>query len=134
MSYVYTNIYMSYQGRNEPKWGPATEKLSRLADDDFYRALAATPRRRLLYFLLNDDKKTTGELAHALATWDKSTDESSSVNGQTDIYLELIHNHLPVLSRAELISYDSDEEVVSVESLDPFIVDIIRCSVEISPE
>ena len=45
----------------------------RLADDQFYRALAATHRRRLLYHLLDETEGTVAEIATVLGGWEATT-------------------------------------------------------------
>lgn len=103
----------------------------RLSDDQFYRALCSTQRRRLLYYLLDEEASSVGTIATVLTGWD--TTETGAVMAPEDRRRHLIalkHNHLPRLAEADLIAYDPQNETVSIESLDPFVREIIRRSVE----
>lgn len=103
----------------------------RLAEEQFYRALAAPPRRRLLYYLITEDDSTVEELATVLSGWKATTTGTMQTSAdRSGIRLRLVHNHLPRLAEAGLIDYDSDDASVQLASLHPRVVDIIRQSVE----
>lgn len=110
----------------------ATEGLSpRLAEDQFYQALASTHRRRLLYCLVENGESTVGNLASVLSGWEVTT--TGTMYTQSDrsaIVLQLVHNHLPQLDDADLVSYDADAKTVQLEPLHPQVREIIRQSVE----
>lgn len=92
---------------------------SRLVDSEFYRALAATERRRLLQVLLDGEEYAVDEVADVLRE-----------DADTRFRLKLRHIHLPLLDKAGLISYDHERRTVELRSLDPFIEDLIRWSVD----
>ena len=103
----------------------------RLADDQFYRALAATHRRRLLYHLLDETEGTVAEIATVLGGWEATT--GGTMHTPTDrakLRVQLEHNHLPRLDDAGLIDYDPQSDSVRIESLHPQVADIVRRSVE----
>lgn len=104
---------------------------ARLAEDQFYRALASSHRRRLLYYLRETDESTVEELASVLSGWEATT--TGTMHTRSDrsaIRLQLLHNHLPLLADAELIDYDSDTGTVQLESLHRGVTDVIERSVE----
>jgi DNA-binding transcriptional ArsR family regulator len=108
-----------------------TDAPSRLADDQFYRALAATPRRRLLSVLLDGEERTVDELATVLAGWD-ATDSGGMATPEDHerVAVELVHAHLPLLDDAGLVAHDRDDDTVSLEGVEPAVDDLIRRSVE----
>ena len=75
-----------------------------LADDELYRALAATDRRRVLYSLLTTGPASPDQLATLLAGW-QSTDSGRLVTAaDRDRRLtELVHVHLPLLDRKSVV-------------------------------
>lgn len=110
----------------------ATEGLSpRLAEDQFYQALASTQRRRLLYCLVENGENTVGDLASVLSGWEvTATGTMYTQSDRSAIVLQLLHNHLPRLDDADLIAYDADAKTVQLEPLHPRVREIIRQSVE----
>ena len=103
----------------------------RLADDQFYQALASLQRRRLLYYLLEEEHQTVEELTTVISGWEATT--TGAMITQTDranLHLELIHNHLPRLADAGLIDYEPPDDVVTLRPLHPQVKDIIRQSIE----
>lgn len=106
----------------------------RLAEDQFYRALAATQRRRLLYHLLAEKESTVEELATVLSGWEATTTGTMrTAADRSKLRLTLVHNHLPRLAEAGLIDYEPPDEAVQLTSLHPQVADIIRLSVEAEP-
>lgn len=109
-----------------------TERLSRLSDDQFYRALSSTQRRRIMYILLDKSEKTVSEIATELAEWEggnESTMETPTDQGQ--IVTALIHQHFPLLAEADMVAYDRETRRATIKPLDPFIRDLIRWSVDV---
>lgn len=103
----------------------------RLADDQFYRALASTQRRRALSFLLEETESTVDELAAALAGWDAAASGTMATpDDHETIAIRLVHAHLPLLAEAGLVDYGPDRETVRIEPLDDGVADLIRRSVE----
>ena len=103
----------------------------RLSDDQFYRALCSVHRRRALYYLLDNPDSTVEEIATVLCGWEASSVGTMKTPAdRSDALLILLHNHLPRLADAELIDYDPQNGIVHLESLHPFVTDIIRQSVE----
>ena len=103
----------------------------RLAEDQFYRALAAPQRRRLLYYLLAENESAVEELATVLSGWKATTTGTMHTSADwSELRLTLVHNHLPRLAEAGLIDYDPDDGSVQLTSLHPRVADIIRQSVE----
>lgn len=106
----------------------------RLADDQFYRALASTHRRRLLYYLLETTESTVEELASVLGGWEVTTGGTMQTPAdRSELRLELMHVHLPRLADAGLIAYDPDEGTVELEPLHPRVADLVRGSIESGP-
>ncbi len=103
----------------------------RLADQQFYRALAAPQRRRLLYYLLAEKESTVEELATVLSGWQATiTGTMHTSADRSEIRLTLVHHHLPQLDEAGLIDYDPCDGSVEIASLHPRVTDIVRQSVE----
>lgn len=124
---------MGELGEDPAQRAQATEEgvAPRFAEDQFYQALAATPRRRLLYSLVEDEESTVEELAAILGDWEVTKTETTHTPAdRTEIRLQLLHNHLPRLAEAGLIEYDRDTGTVQLDSLHPQTTDLIRQSVE----
>lgn len=103
----------------------------RLADDEFYRALASSHRRRSLYYLLEHGESTVAELASVLSGWEATETGAMYTSGdRSAIRLQLLHSHLPQLAEAGLIAYDSGGDAVRLEELHPRVADVIRQSAE----
>jgi len=101
----------------ERNWEERQTEASRLADSQFYRALAATERRRVLHVLLDMEACTVDELAEALG---EGTD--------SQLRPKLRHVHLPLLDEAELVSYDHECRTVTLAPLESLIEELIRLS------
>lgn len=115
----------------DPEQTQAGNLTSRLAEDQFYRALASVHRRRLLYHLLENGESTVEELSSVLSGWELTPGEKMSTpTDRSAIRLRLLHNHLPRLVDADLIAYDADAGIVQLESVHPRVMEVIRQSVE----
>lgn len=109
----------------------AGEPSPRLAEDEFYRALASVRRRRLLYHLLESGESTAEELASVLSGWEvSSTGTMYTQADRSGVLVELLHNHLPQLADAGLTTYEPDTGTVQLASVQPRFKEIIRQSVE----
>lgn len=100
------------------------------ARDEFYRALAATPRRRILYCLLGESRRSVEELATVLTGWEAT--DRSTMGTQEDRQkwlLALAHQHLPVLAAADLLRYDRERGRVELAAVSPRVADVVRWSV-----
>lgn len=110
--------------------GEQREYPSRLAEDQFYRALASRRRRRVLYYLLETTDNTVEELATVLSGWEAATTGAIQTPAdRSEIHLELVHNHLPQLADAGLITREPNADTVRLDPIDPQIADLIRRSV-----
>jgi DNA-binding transcriptional ArsR family regulator len=92
-----------------------------VAEDAFYRALAAGPRRRLLAYLLEHGTATRDDLASMLVGWE--TTETGGFSGPDDhqrTVIALEHVHLPLLDDAGLIDYDDETTEVTLDLDDPW--------------
>lgn len=112
-------------GREErPRTAP------RLANSEFYRALASARRRRLLYTLLERGECSVGEAATVLTGWDLADSGGmGSPDDRRQVVLSLQHVHLPMLSEAGLVSFDREANAVALQPLEPPVADLIRRSV-----
>lgn len=109
----------------------AGEPPPRLAEDQFYRALASTQRRRLLYHLLESGESTAAELASVLSSWEVgSTGTMYTQADRSKILVELLHSHLPQLADAGLITYDPDTGTVQLSSVQPQVREMVRQSIK----
>lgn len=119
-------------------WGVREEHprtAPRLADSEFYRALASTRRRRLLYTLLDRGECSVSEAATVLTGWDLADSGGmASPDDRRQVMLSLQHVHLPVLTEAGLVTFDREADVVALEPLEPPVSDLIRRSVESARE
>lgn len=103
----------------------------RLAEDQFYQALADTQRRRVLYYLLAENETTVEELATVLSGWGATTTGTMyTASDRSELRLTLFHSHLPALDEAGLIDYDPDAGLVELASLHHRVADVIHRSVE----
>jgi len=110
----------------------AVETSSRLADDAFYRALAATQRRRVLSLLSDETELTVEELATLLTGWDATeTNKMATPADRETTIIELVHIHLPLLAECDLVSYDAENATVSIEPLSETVVDLINESIDV---
>jgi len=101
----------------ERNWEERQTEASRLADSQFYRALAATERRRILRVLLDREACTVDEVVEALG---ESTD--------SQLRAKLRHIHLPLLEDVGLVNYDQECQTVTLAPLEPLIEELIRLS------
>jgi len=111
-----------------------TTSTAQLSDDTLYEALASENRRRTVFFLLDEKETTVETLATVLAGW--AADETGSMSSPADrdqIRIELVHNHLPRLEAAGLVSYDAQEGDIRITSLDPLLAALISKSVDSEP-
>jgi len=111
-----------------------TTSTAQLSDDTLYEALASEDRRRTVFFLLDEKETTVETLATVLAGW--AADETGSMSSPADrdqIRIELVHNHLPRLEAAGLVSYDAQEGDIRITSLDPLLAALISKSVDSEP-
>lgn len=110
---------------------PTEETLPpRLADDEFYAALASRRRRRTLHYLLEAGESTVEDLATVLCGWEATT--TGTMQRPADRSrrrTELRHRHLPRLADAGLIDYDRDDGSVSLDTLHPRVAEVVRRSV-----
>jgi len=103
----------------------------RLAEDQFYRALASRRRRRVLYYLLETTDSTVEELATVLSGWEAATTETMQTpTDRSAIHLDLVHSHLPRLADSGLVTYEPNAGTVQLDPIDPQVAQIIRQSVE----
>ncbi|MCY4733008.1 hypothetical protein KY092_21000 [Natronomonas gomsonensis] len=109
---------------------PVEDLPPRLAEDEFYRALASSKRRRLLSYLLETTDSTVDELASVLSGWEATaTGTMRTQRDRLNRRIELIHVHLPLLANTGLIEYDPATGSVELESISPPVADIIRQSI-----
>ena len=111
---------------------PVDDTVTGLSDDRLYRALSSTQRRRLLYVLFVEEESTVEHLGTILTGWE--TTETGTMAGPAErerAIVELRHRHLPVLDETGLVTYDDDNQRVSIECLDPAVRDLVCQSVEI---
>jgi len=117
-------------GKSDSNQPLAEEPPPRLADSQFYRALAAKRRRRVLYYLLETNRSSVEELATVLCGWEATSGETMQTTGdRRECLIVLSHNHLPKLAEAGLVEYNPTTGSVRVDSLHPQIEDIIAQSV-----
>jgi hypothetical protein len=106
------------------------EPSPRLADDQFYRALASHERRRVLYYLLEETDSTVEGLATVLSGWEATTTGTMQTPENRSRHLiRLKHNHLPRLADAGLIEYTPQTGAVRLDSPHPQVAAIIRQSI-----
>jgi DNA-binding transcriptional ArsR family regulator len=121
----------SQESRQQANYVPKDDIPSRLAEDEFYDAMAVSQRRRLLYYLLAEGESSVEELTTVLSGWEATTTGSMQTSAEwSDLRLTLVHNHLPRLTAAGLVTHDPDNDTVEIASLHPRVVTIIRQSVE----
>ena len=108
---------------------------TRLAEDQFYRALAARPRRRLLAYLLEHETATRDDLAALLVGWETTdSGETADTDSYRRIRTMLRHSHLPMLDEAGLVRYDSEADEITLRDLDERVVDVLRYSISAEQE
>lgn len=121
----------SDENADQQNHAAAGEPPPRLAEDQFYRALASTHRRRLLYHLIESGESTAGELASVLSAWEVSS--TGTMDTQADrsrILVGLLQKHLPRLADAGLITYDPDTGTVQLSPVQPQVREIVRQSIK----
>jgi DNA-binding transcriptional ArsR family regulator len=94
--------------------------------DALFHALSARIRRQTLFYLLEDPEATIDELTDVVAGW-RSTE--SGVVGPDEgeqIGIELRHAHLPLLTNAGLVKYDSAAGTVRLADLSDSVCKMIR--------
>lgn len=116
---------------NSPNTEAGQAVPTRLADDGFYRALAARPRRRVLSHLFEESSSSRSELATVLAGW--RAGESAGRATEKDyeqIVAALHHTHLPRLDDCGLIQYDRTTGSVTLTHVHEQIRRLIRQSID----
>lgn len=113
-----------------PSEAEPNEPSRRLADDQFYRALAARPRRHVLAHLLAREECSVQELVDVLCGWETTNGQVVDAARAEQLHIELIHRHLPLLEEASLLSYDRHANEVAVASVSPQVERLVRESVE----
>jgi hypothetical protein len=101
--------------------------------DAAFDALSDVHRRYALYYLQDRDSTTIDELATVLASWLGTREDETAVVTPEDrerLRISLHHAHLPNLAESELIRYDSETEVVSIEPLPETVQAILDLSLE----
>ena len=69
--------------------------------------LANTRRRYLLYQLVESGPRNVEELSTQIAAWENESSLSSvSREDHQQVYISLVHNHLPRLADYDIIDYD----------------------------
>ena len=83
-------------------------------DDDVFSALEDRQRRYTLYVLAVHESISTEELADVVAGW-TGVDEPGMVSRERrdDVYLSLVHRHLPALEQAGLLTREDEGDTVS---------------------
>jgi len=99
--------------------GTDDEVPARLAQDEFYRALADRKRRRVLAYLLRHDSCSDEELADVICGWETEPGGMAPVEQHRNVLALLRHVDLPILDDAGLLSYDRSRGTVSASSLQP---------------
>ncbi|MDS0473533.1 hypothetical protein [Natrinema sp. 1APR25-10V2] len=84
--------------------------------DKLFDVLSNQRRRVLLHSLQASQLPVSvGKLATKLATWEAQQPLSDrSGDDRTTIEMTLVHNHLPKMAEAELITYDNTEQRVAL--------------------
>jgi hypothetical protein len=81
--------------------------------------------------LLDRERPSPTELATFLAGWDATeTGQMATPDDHAELLVELHHRHLPLLHEAGLVSYDREDETVTIAHLDDDIAALIRTSVD----
>ncbi|SFR50498.1 winged helix-turn-helix domain-containing protein [Halogeometricum limi] len=96
--------------------------------DALFRALANRHRRRVLWYLVDDSETTIAELADALVGWEASDNVIVGPEARRRVYVSLHHHHLPMLSQADLLTYDADSGAVRLTTSSKPVEDVIRFS------
>lgn len=76
--------------------------------DEVFDALAHPYRRAIIENLDWGEPRTLDDLANVVA------DEADSAS-VTDVRISLVHNHLPRLAKADVITYDAEERVAELD-------------------
>ncbi|USZ73326.1 DUF7344 domain-containing protein [Natronosalvus halobius] len=121
-----------YMPEDEPAIGDPdrVETAPLLASNSFYRALSERPRRRVLYYLLERDECSVDELADVLAGWETTTETMVAPDRRHQHELSLVHSHLPLLSEAGLVAYDSESGEVSLATVPEPAKALVRRAIE----
>lgn len=105
------------------------ELSSRLADDEFWGALAGQPRRRVLTYLLDVGEAPVAELAEVLGGWEASEGTAVPPERYERFRIALVHSHLPRLDEADLVDYDRENRLVAPTDLEEPVRKLILDSV-----
>ncbi|MCU4753008.1 hypothetical protein OB919_13650 [Halobacteria archaeon AArc-curdl1] len=97
-------------GRPDP--APLPDELLRM-DSEF--AVLSHPRRRyLLYTLTENPTWTLRDLATKVAAWELDIHEETVKSKQRDqVYVSLMHAHVPRLVDHDVITFDRESEIIS---------------------
>lgn len=110
-------------------------RSSTIADDEFFRALAARPRRRLLAYLLEHETATRDDLAAVLVGWETTdTGEGAATEDYNRMRTSLRHTHLPMLDDAGLVTYDPTNDEVTLRDIDEYAAEILRFSIAVEQD
>jgi ribosome biogenesis protein Tsr3 len=70
------------------------------------------------------------ELVDVLCGWEATTESIVDAKRATQLRIELVHRHLPVLSAAGLVSYDRAADEVAIEPLSHPVKQLVRRSID----
>ncbi|MHC3380251.1 DUF7344 domain-containing protein [Haloarcula sp. H-GB5] len=94
--------------------GLSSERL-----DTLLRVLAAEPRRMIYTYLAEHDSASISELTDVVVGWSSARGRNTDACNWDDTRTALHHRHLPVLDDAGIVTYDADQQTVTLASLSP---------------
>lgn len=98
-------------------------------EDDVFRALAERKRRVVLYFLLEHDDAPVEEIVDVVTGWCHTTDRRmATVEDRNRVQIALSHVHLPLLEDVGIVTVDSEQTHVSLDSLPDTVSRLLRWS------
>lgn len=94
--------------------GPSTVPEGVLELDPVYDALAHPRRRYLCYTLLSEDEQSVADIAEKIAAWEADVPAAAVTEERKErVSLSLYHTHIPKLVEHDVVTLDSDDEIIS---------------------
>lgn len=97
-------------GNGDPRGPPVRDDGSGQTLDQFFQALSDGRRRQVIREV--DRRDGTVSLTPLSGAIAETEADDASASSRRAVYLDLYHTHLPVLSDAGIVRYDSEEGTV----------------------
>lgn len=96
---------------------PASDHSQPVPDtvDDAFLVLRDRDRRYALYFLLEHETASVETIADIVTGWARASESGTAGKAaREEVYLNLVHRHVPMMVDAGVVAYDEEAESLSL--------------------